>query len=109
MTEQQKPPTYKQRYESELKRRRTRERKAAVTNRENDALKREIRNLRHTNFIQKQYLEDPVAQTGYKHRYERLQETHRMLWEILDTQQYGYPLDPPTTLEPDPYAGGGPA
>ena len=75
------------------------ERKAAAANRENEALRAEVRKLRHANFILQGNLEaQPSA--GYKARYHKVAESIRIAREVLTAEVTGIPEEPPVTLEP---------
>lgn len=75
------------------------EKKAAAANRENEALRAEVRKLRHANFILQRNLEGLPA-SGYKVRYEKLVETIGIIREMARADVNGIPDGAPKTLEP---------
>ena len=75
------------------------ERRAAAANTENEALRREIRDLRMKNFILGQNV-DMLPAAGYKARYEKLRDAMQFIRELARTEVNGIPDTPPVTLEP---------
>lgn len=75
------------------------ERKAAAANRENEALRAEVRKLRHANFILRGNY-NALPDAGYKVRYEKAAEAIRIAREVLIADVTGIPEAAPTTLEP---------
>ena len=76
------------------------QRKAATANRENEALRAEIRKLRQQNFVLQSYLDNPSSQAGYRRRYEKLEEALRMARDVLDVTLNGLPDAVAATIEP---------
>lgn len=73
-------------------------RKSAAANRENEALRAEVRKVR----FQKQIEQRDAVNGGYVQRYERVMETFGMIRDLLDTTVlHGLPVPVSTTLEPE--------
>lgn len=75
-------------------------RKSAAANRENEALRAEIRKLRNANFTLQHYVDSPASQMGYKRRYEELLEAVTHVKDLLNVVGNGLVKEPPVTMEP---------
>lgn len=75
------------------------EKKAAAANTENEALRREVRTLRYSNFILSRNAENST-EGNYRNRYEKLEEAMKIIRELARTEVNGIPYTPPQTLEP---------
>lgn len=73
--------------------------RAAASNKENEALRREIRSLRLSNFILRRNAEN-TTEGNYRSRYEKLEEVMKFIRELARTEVNGIPDLPPKTLEP---------
>lgn len=73
-------------------------RKSAAANTENAALRREIRQLRHENFILRYNL-DAQPSAGYAVRYEKVAAALAMIREIALVEANGIPPAPTRTME----------
>lgn len=79
------------------------EKKAAASNIENEALRKEVRRLRARNHILTRTAENDRALLGYKVRYERVNETLDLVRELLHESVIGLPeYYLPKTIDPDP-------
>lgn len=73
--------------------------RVAAANRENAALRQQIRELRQANFMLQRYIDSPSSQAGYKRRYEQLLASVHMAKDILVTELNGLPVEEPKTME----------
>lgn len=79
------------------------EKKAAAANRENEALRREIRTMRVANYTLNRSL-DPGIQRGYIRRYEAAHEALMLIAEIIRTTPANG-LEPPAPKSLEPWRG----
>lgn len=75
------------------------DKKAAAANKECEALRREVRTMRHANFILQHNI-DATPAAGYKVRYEKVVEALQIIREVAAVEANGIPHETPTTLEP---------
>ena len=75
------------------------EKKSAAANKENEALRSEVRTLRHANFILRRNAENST-EGNYRTRYEKLEEVMKIVRELSLAGVNGIPNTPPKTLEP---------
>jgi hypothetical protein len=73
--------------------------KSAAANKECEALRREVRKLRMSNFILKSNAEN-TTEGNYRTRYEKLEESMQIIRAVLRESVNGIPEQPPKTLEP---------
>lgn len=74
------------------------EKKSAAANLECEALRREVRTLRHANFILRRNAEN-TTEGNYLTRYKKLEEVMMMIRELARTEVNGIPHSKPTTIE----------
>lgn len=73
------------------------ERKSAAANAECEALRREVRSLRVSNFILRRNAEN-TTEGNYQTRYDKLQEVMKIIRELAGTEVNGIPYTAPKTL-----------